>query len=682
MKVWEWMDNPPSNGNGTVQKIEKNVFHYNSLISVCEKMKDWKGALDLLYEMDRKNITKNEVTFSAAISACEKAKNYKAALALLDQMEHERIYRTAIAYNAAISACEKSLKSDKAIEVFERMKNHGVKPTIITYSALISACEKCGQWQMALKILDEMKHAGFGTNVIAYSAAISALSRGQQWEKALELFREIESGGQQPSVVTYNATMTALEKGLQWERALDLFDQMKQKQLPITVVSYGSAISACEKGYQWKQCLSYLDEMTERGIKKNVIIFGAAISCMEKSCRATIALQLMERMKLEGVTPNIHIYNSAISACARCNLWEKGHKLFLEMKASHVKRDIITYNAVLDAVCSNVPLARDLFLEGVEQGFYASVSKLTDNWLELDVHFLSLGGGEIALCWWFEECLVPYLKDSVKLSAVKSISIVSGYGKTRMRGARYGDDGMRKRIQAMLRFMNIKELKQPNKGRIQIDTTEFVKEVEHNNGRIIFDRVGYQAYKEEETTANAIPDVEQVRRQSSGMLGESALVPTSITLRWEPPPRSHKTQSKSGVGDLNEDFDKGRYYRETDKEQDLQSRDLHTKGRKRSNENTSESFEHHRFRKKNIRVYDNSPAPRFDRNAHDFDSAEDNSQNSDQKNNKGHYGIESTHALKKPRTLLAPIRGDYGLSSEPLQPSRSYESQKRGYKII
>lgn len=190
---------------------------------------------------------------------------------------------------------------------------------------------------------------------------------------------------------------------------------------------------------------------------QNVIIFGAAMSCMEKCCRADICFQLMERMKLENVQPNVHIYNSVISACARNNLWEKGYELFREMDEVKVKRDVVTFNAVLDAVASQVQLGRMLFEEGVKQGFYARVSRLAKQWFELDLHFLSLGGGEIAMGWWFEVCLVPYLVNKCeKLKDVKSISIVTGYGKTRTRGRRQGDDGMRKRCRAMLNFLGIR----------------------------------------------------------------------------------------------------------------------------------------------------------------------------------------------------------------------------------
>ncbi|KAL7538497.1 hypothetical protein ACHAXR_009464, partial [Thalassiosira sp. AJA248-18] len=509
MQVWRWME--------STHGITRNVFHYNALINVCEKIKDWKGALDLLRQMDEESVPKNEITYSSAISACEKGGNWRTALDLLKTMKDKGIMPTAIAYNAAISACEKGLNPSKALEIFDEMKREGVRPTVVTFSALISACEKGQQWKLALQVLEEMK-ATFGPNVIAYSAAISALSKGQQWEKAWELFCEIEQSGEKLSVVTYNATMTALEKGLQWERALDLFDEMKFKNMPVTVVSYGSAISACEKGYQWRQCLEYLDEMTERKIAKNVIIFGAAMSCMEKSCRADIAFQLMERMNLEGVRPNVHIYNSAISACARCKLWQKGFELFKEMDKAGVKRDVVTYNAVLDAVCSQVDLAEQIFHEGVGRGFYAKVSRLGTQWLELDLHFLSLGGGETALRWWFEKCLVPYLGDSKELSSVKSIDIVTGYGKTRARGARKGDDSMRKRVRAMLSFMNVCEVVQPNLGRIHIDKQALMKEVERNCGRIIFDAHGYEQFKLQEGLDESYSDAPQFVRPRGGAL--------------------------------------------------------------------------------------------------------------------------------------------------------------------
>ena len=92
MQVWRWME--------STQGITRNVFHYNALINVCEKIKDWKGALGLLRKMDEESVPKNEITYSSAISACEKGGNWRTALDLLKTMKDKGIMPTVIAYNA------------------------------------------------------------------------------------------------------------------------------------------------------------------------------------------------------------------------------------------------------------------------------------------------------------------------------------------------------------------------------------------------------------------------------------------------------------------------------------------------------------------------------------------------------------------------------------------------------
>ena len=79
-----------------------------------------------------------------------------------------------------------------------------------------------------------------------------------------------------------------------------------------------------------------------------------------------------------------------------------------------------------------------------------------------------------------------------------------------------GNDSMHKRVSAMLRFMNIREIDQPNKGRINIDRDAFIKEVEKNGGRIVFDAQGYQRFKDEETSSNKVPITEQCVRPQNG----------------------------------------------------------------------------------------------------------------------------------------------------------------------
>lgn len=52
--IWDWIDDTG---------IQKNTFHYNSMISACEKVRDYNKALRLLDEMREKKVAKNEVTY-------------------------------------------------------------------------------------------------------------------------------------------------------------------------------------------------------------------------------------------------------------------------------------------------------------------------------------------------------------------------------------------------------------------------------------------------------------------------------------------------------------------------------------------------------------------------------------------------------------------------------------------
>ena len=70
--VWQWMDEVPM--------LKKNIFHYNALITCCEKMRSSDEAIKLMKEMDHRGIEKNDITYSSAISACEKSGKWRIAL--------------------------------------------------------------------------------------------------------------------------------------------------------------------------------------------------------------------------------------------------------------------------------------------------------------------------------------------------------------------------------------------------------------------------------------------------------------------------------------------------------------------------------------------------------------------------------------------------------------------------
>lgn len=88
----------------------------------------------------------------------------------------------------------------------------------------------------------------------------------------------------------------------------------------------------------------------------------------------------------------------------------------------------------------------------------------------------------------------PVFDDPAKFDAVETFTIVTGYGKSRTRGRRHGNDGMKKRVQAMLGFMGIEETPQENAGRVRVNKDSLRAALRKNNGRIILDVEGYMAW--------------------------------------------------------------------------------------------------------------------------------------------------------------------------------------------
>ena len=77
--------------------------------------------------------------YSATISVCEKSRQWKRALELLEEMKSRGIEPDVVSYNAAISACEKGKQWERTLELLEEMKGCNVEPDVVSYRAVLEA---------------------------------------------------------------------------------------------------------------------------------------------------------------------------------------------------------------------------------------------------------------------------------------------------------------------------------------------------------------------------------------------------------------------------------------------------------------------------------------------------------------------------------------------------------------
>ncbi|CAE8632651.1 unnamed protein product [Polarella glacialis] len=139
------------------ERVEANIFHFNSVLSAYEKARRWQDALHILSDMWGSRVMPDGVSYNAAISACEKGGEWRLALSFLGKMPELRCTPNEISYGTAIAACGKSGHWQLAFSLLRALRTSGLATNEVICNAAISACGKAGQWEHALSLLGTMK---------------------------------------------------------------------------------------------------------------------------------------------------------------------------------------------------------------------------------------------------------------------------------------------------------------------------------------------------------------------------------------------------------------------------------------------------------------------------------------------------------------------------------------------
>jgi len=257
MAVFMWLER---------SQYEPNLFHFNAIISACEKSGFWYTALLMLAEIRARNIRPDTITYSTLISACGKGKRSDLALQLFEEMKSNRIPANVITYNALISTCEKTSKLEEAIKIFDEMTAANVKPDIVTYSALISACEKVGDYQQAWKFFEQCSKQGMRPDRIAFNSLISACDKGQRPDLAQKAFDLMRSQGVAMDTITVCSLMSAYATVGNIDKTREVFQGCKDKSPPILLALYHELIRSCHQEGDYETAVSYLEQLEREGV--------------------------------------------------------------------------------------------------------------------------------------------------------------------------------------------------------------------------------------------------------------------------------------------------------------------------------------------------------------------------------------------------------------------------------
>mmetsp|Transcript_22476 Transcript_22476/g.47549 ORF Transcript_22476/g.47549 Transcript_22476/m.47549 type:complete len:595 (+) Transcript_22476:201-1985(+) len=449
------------------KKLSMSVVGFNAAISACAQASDWENAISLLGRMeDAKKGGRNSgflvpepdvVTYGTVLSACERGRQWKLILKNAESMQERGLPLDGLSVMTCLHACAELGLAYEALRYLDRMKSvqpsapqtaryqrYGARqplmgPDAVAYRCAISACARGGAWREGIQLLEECKNVtGTPANTVAYTAAITGCEYAGEWKEAFFLLDKMRKEGVEPNELTmgavigacatactrdenkeadasvmplpqkkamqllslmkkdpslvkpniqvYNAAIRVCAEACDTKRAFRILQDAEENGIPRTQFTYGSLMTACERTSCVDSASKAFRLMKEDNIEANEIIYGAAISCCRKAKESKRALLLLKKMIKEELSPNAATLNTVMIAqtdAGKSSDSEKVLQVYKLMKSKYVddrgRPNRYTYNILVNYFAEiKQPAASEAFLDKMrKEGFKPDVDLFT-----------------------------------------------------------------------------------------------------------------------------------------------------------------------------------------------------------------------------------------------------------------------------------------------------------------
>eukprot|EP00435_Cladocopium_sp_Y103_P027700 s1796_g6.t2 len=146
---------------------------YNSvMMSICEEVRQWKIALELLSSMGQHSIQPDEVSCSVVLTIFERIKQWQVSLQSLGTLK--ALGSDSIAWTSAMTATKNWQVPWPGVRValllLYRALQQDVPPDAPFYGAALESCAAAKRWQIAVQLLNELG----GDDVVCMAATLVA----------------------------------------------------------------------------------------------------------------------------------------------------------------------------------------------------------------------------------------------------------------------------------------------------------------------------------------------------------------------------------------------------------------------------------------------------------------------------------------------------------------------------
>ncbi|XP_057515961.1 pentatricopeptide repeat-containing protein At1g76280 [Amaranthus tricolor] len=345
--------------------LEPSSCTYNSLAKAIISVGRIGDAIELLKEMESKNLKPNDSTLSLLSINCSKALDLDLAESLLNQIAASH---NALPYIAFLQACEAMNQPERAVKMYAKMRKLKFKPDIRIYELLFSlfgnvnfpyeegnllshaeatkrinaieidmlhngidhskrstinllkALGSEGMVQQLLQYLHRVESKFFShiLDTDIFNAVLHSLVEAKENHKAIEMFRNMKVYGVLPDAATYNILIDCCSNMRCYTSACVLLSMMIRDGYPIQTSTYTVLIKVHLEYEDFPETLELLDRAISEVEKPDVLLFN---TILRKACyreRIDVVETVLHAMYQQNIQPDVPTCSYVFSAYARC----------------------------------------------------------------------------------------------------------------------------------------------------------------------------------------------------------------------------------------------------------------------------------------------------------------------------------------------------------------------------
>ncbi|PIM98036.1 hypothetical protein CDL12_29485 [Handroanthus impetiginosus] len=285
MEIFEWFKRKGC--------YEVNVIHYNIMLRILGKARQWCEVERLCGEMAKKGIEPINSTYGTLIDVYRKGGLRERAIEWLELMNERKVEPDEVTMGIVVQMYKKAGDFKTAEEFFKKWscsnsvveerrsstsrRNTGVNSgslanpdvclSTYTYNTLIDTYGKAGKLQEASETFARMLQTGIAPTTVTFNTMIHMYGNNGQLDEVVSLMHKMEEAKCSPDTRTYNILISLHAKHNDIELAARYWNKMKEASLEPDAVSYRTLLYAFSIRHMVAEAEELLLEMDERGLE-------------------------------------------------------------------------------------------------------------------------------------------------------------------------------------------------------------------------------------------------------------------------------------------------------------------------------------------------------------------------------------------------------------------------------